>query len=182
MNGFLTHSIIRFWWRDTRLAELPRSLPPSNSSGSSFSKVPQVASLTLSTGYQFPYPINFIPIPYFTNTTIPYLSSHVIPLARSLRLVSVDVPLSSEPGQESVTTMDVDDSLPPLQTLTSLAVELQSDGLLLYLSQASYEPGTSPLSSWIPITESNAGARDSDTMASSTQENRPLDLFERYVS
>ena len=28
---------------------------------------------------------------------------------------------------------------------------IQPDGLLLYVAESSYEPGTSPLSSWIPI-------------------------------
>lgn len=68
--------------------------------------------------------------------------------------------------------MDVDGSLPSLQTLTSLPVNLESDGLLLYVSQASYEPGTSPLSSWIPIVGYGAEAARSD---------RPLDLFEQCV-
>ncbi|KZP13416.1 hypothetical protein FIBSPDRAFT_960589 [Athelia psychrophila] len=136
----------RFWWRDTRLAELPRSLPPSSTTASSF-KYPSDRA-AVSTGYQFPYPTTFLAVPYFTNTTLPFLSAHIIPLARALRAVSVDVPLLFAPAEP---TMDVDGSLPPPQALTSLPVALQSDGLLLYVSQASYEPGTSPLSSWIPI-------------------------------
>ncbi|KZP28165.1 hypothetical protein FIBSPDRAFT_917757, partial [Athelia psychrophila] len=79
----------RFWWRDTRLAELPRSLPPSSTTASSF-KYPSDRS-AVSTGYQFPYPTTFLAIPYFTNTTLPFLSAHIIPLARALRAVSVDV-------------------------------------------------------------------------------------------
>ena len=68
--------------------------------------------------------------------------------------------------------MDVDGSLPPLQALTSLPVNLESDGLLLYVAQASYEPGTSPLSSWIPIAGYESGASGGE---------RPLDLFDRCV-
>ncbi|KAF7979303.1 hypothetical protein HWV62_43022 [Athelia sp. TMB] len=160
----------RFWWRDTRLAELPRSLPPSNPTVSS-SKITSDLPNT-SSGYQFPYPTTFLAIPYFTNTSLPFLSSHVIPLARSLRSVSVDVPLPVVPTAPAEPTMDVDGSLPPLQALTSLSVILQSDGLLLYVAQASYEPGTSPLSSWIPITGYGSGASGGE---------RPLDLFDRSM-
>lgn len=71
--------------------------------------------------------------------------------------------------------MDIDNSLPPRPRLKSISVELKSDGLLLYLSQASYEPGTSPLSSWIPITW-NTEDRDQ------TGSDRPLDLFERLIT
>jgi len=74
--------------------------------------------------------------------------------------------------------MDVDNSLPPPLILTSLSVELKSDGLLLYVSQASYEPGTSPLSSWIPIT----GYTEDRGGKSSKGSDRPLDLFERLVT
>jgi snurportin-1 len=66
--------------------------------------------------------------------------------------------------------------------LTSLPVNLQSDGLLLYVAQASYEPGTSPLSSWIPISiSSDAEDKDLDLdgTSSSGDTSRPLDLFER---
>jgi snurportin-1 len=51
--------------------------------------------------------------------------------------------------------------------LVQMAANIGTDGLLLYVAEASYEPGTSPLSSWIPIV---------------SQEPHPmysLDLFER---
>jgi snurportin-1 len=171
----------RFWWRDTRLAELPRSLPPSNPTISS--PIPLASTsghppypTELANAYHFPYPISFLPIPYHTNTALSYLSSHVIPLTRSLRLVSVDVPIT--PSSEGIaSTMDVDNSLPPPPMLTSLPVELTSDGLLLYVSQACYEPGTSPLSSWIPIT----GYTEGHDSTHSNDSDGPLDLFERPV-
>ena len=103
---------------------------------------------------------------------LPFISSHIIPLARSLRHVSVDVPITLAP-EGLASTMDVDNSLPSPPILTALSVELEADGLLLYVSQASYEPGTSPLSSWIPI-----GYRGGTSCAGSR---RPLDLFERRV-
>ena len=169
----------RFWWRDTRLAELPRSLPPSNPAGSSsMSKTySHSRSHSPTNTYHFPYPTSFLPIPYHTNTALHHLSSHVIPLARSVRLVSVDVPITSPPNEFATPTMDIDNSLPLPLILTSLPVELKSDGLLLYLSQASYEPGTSPLSSWIPIMShtEDQGATSGNHKGS----DKPLDLFER---
>jgi len=33
-----------------------------------------------------------------------------------------------------------------------IKAQIQPDGLLLYVAESSYEPGTSPLSSWVPIT------------------------------
>jgi len=73
--------------------------------------------------------------------------------------------------------MDIDNSLTPSPVLTSLSVQLKSDGLLLYVSQACYEPGTSPLSSWIPI----MGYDDHDH-DSTTSSDKPLDLFDRLVT
>jgi len=72
--------------------------------------------------------------------------------------------------------MDIDQLLPNPPTLASMSVALESDGLLLYVSQASYEPGTSPLSNWIPITGYIEGR---DGTGSSI---RPLDLFEQFVT
>ena len=131
------------------------------------------------TGYTFPYPTTFLPIPYHTNTTLLALSSKVIPLARSQRIVSVCIPHLGD-GLSGIDTMDVDATnlLPPLHRLTSLDVPLQSDGLLLYVSQASYEPGTSPLSSWVPI----VGHSEMDATGGVTKgRDRPLDLFEQWV-
>ncbi|KIJ23060.1 hypothetical protein M422DRAFT_276440 [Sphaerobolus stellatus SS14] len=61
--------------------------------------------------------------------------------------------------------MDVDQG----QAKTATA-EVYPDGLLLYVSQASYEPGTSPLSLWIPI-KPLYEAQES-----------PLAIFERLVN
>jgi snurportin-1 len=50
---------------------------------------------------------------------------------------------------------------------------IKPDGLLLYVAQAIYEPGTSPLSSWVPLV---APAIDE---VESTKQPSPLDVFER---
>ena len=47
-----------------------------------------------------------------------------------------------------------------------IEVQVQSEGLLLYVSQATYEPGTSPLSTWVPTQFEDVWV---------------LDLFERCV-
>lgn len=190
-------SAFRFWWRDTRLGELPKILPPisrlGNTRGSGMPKAfssnkipnspfPLIDSFSTSpTGYTFPYPTTFLPVPYHINTTLLALSSKVIPLARSQRNVSVCIPHLSD-DLSGIDTMDVDatNSLPPVHRLTSLDVPLQSDGLLLYVSQASYEPGTSPLSSWVPI----VGYLEMDATGGGCKTrgcNRPLDLFEQWV-
>ncbi|KAF9041217.1 hypothetical protein BJ165DRAFT_1487767 [Panaeolus papilionaceus] len=57
-----------------------------------------------------------------------------------------------------------------------------SDGLLLYVSTASYEPGTSPLACWVPAR--TLEKRDAEEMNDSVAEHGdepPLDLFERLV-
>jgi len=47
-----------------------------------------------------------------------------------------------------------------------IEVQVRSEGLLLYVSQATYEPGTSPLSTWVPTQFEGVAV---------------LDLFERCV-
>ena len=47
-----------------------------------------------------------------------------------------------------------------------IEVQVQSEGLLLYVSQATYEPGTNPLSTWVPTQFGDVAV---------------LDLFERCV-
>jgi hypothetical protein len=53
--------------------------------------------------------------------------------------------------------------------LVQTVANIGTDGLLLYVAESSYEPGTSPLSSWIPIESQEPHAMYS------------LDLFERCV-
>ena len=64
--------------------------------------------------------------------------------------------------------------------LTTVPVHVTSDGLLLYVSHASYEEGISPLSCWIPITPVTIPGEQeiNDTERGG---NGPLDLFQRYV-
>ena len=112
-------------------------------------------------------------------------------------MITVDVPIhNTEPNtdwylnpQNSTTTFH-----PHL--VESMAASIQPDGLLLYVSEASYESGTSPLSSWIPITgydkdlgkekdpeeeEKERADVNMDGEKGSSGKEGPLDLFQRFV-
>ncbi|KAI0937641.1 hypothetical protein AcV7_003623 [Taiwanofungus camphoratus] len=126
----------RFWWRDTRLSELPAFPPPPNASeppAKSSGSVTQSAASS-SAQYQFPYPATFVPIPYHTNTTLAHLASTLIPLTRSSRLVAVSVPISPS-ITDNTREMELDGALSPLVQLQSVSAEIRSDGLLLHLPQ-----------------------------------------------
>lgn len=69
--------------------------------------------------------------------------------------------------------MDIESSqfMGPAPHTTQAQAEIKPDGLLLYVAPAIYEPGTNPLSSWVPLA---APATDESIKQSS-----PLDVFER---
>ncbi|KAJ6576349.1 hypothetical protein B0H10DRAFT_2168474 [Mycena sp. CBHHK59/15] len=136
----------RFWWRDTRLEELPVSLPPSHSAD----RTAPGGSATHAKTYRFPYPTKFLPIPYHTDTSLSTLASRIVPLARTSRSVDVDVPVSHHGAEPGESGMEVDQQNEPVAVFSTHNAEIVADGLLLYVSEASYEAGTSPLSSWIP--------------------------------
>jgi snurportin-1 len=130
--------------------------------------------------YRFPYPTSFIPIPYHTDTTLTSLSSFVIPMARSAREISVDIPVHVSPPELTLHDMAIDgthDSVASRST-TSVIARVDSDGLLLYVSHASYEEGTSPLSCWVP---NKAITKRPELHSSSEGHDSPLDVFQRYV-
>lgn len=72
----------------------------------------------------------------------------------------------------------------------SVSVKLQHvpapvspDGLLLYVAHASYEPGTSPLSTWVPVRAYIEKAEDEGAaQVNSAPKESPLGVFERWVS
>ncbi len=154
--------LCRFWWRDTRLAELPISHPPAPTS-------PKYQSGSVPSEYRFSYPTTLLPIPYHQNTSLASLSAVVLPLARSSRSVTVDVPVLTPTD----VSMDIDGAVEG-PSITRLPVTIYPDGMLLYVSEASYESGTSPLSSWVPIRSFNPG---SELPPSNTE--APLDKFQR---
>ncbi|KAF5380008.1 hypothetical protein D9615_006166 [Tricholomella constricta] len=157
-----------FWWRDTRLTELVHpTAPPPPQPGQEQEDPPGM--------YRFPYPTALLPVPYHTDTSLPALLAHVVPAARAPRLVQVCLPLPV-PAQPFVVGegMDVDAGTfefgQQVRAQTRTQVQVEPDGLLLYVKEAAYEPGTSPLSSWIPIAQEEEKG-----------EGR-LDLFERSVT
>ncbi|KAL1734120.1 hypothetical protein EV714DRAFT_203024 [Schizophyllum commune] len=142
----------RFWWRDMRLAELPPSVTVSG------------------TVHRFAYPVLFVPIPYHTDTTLPNLLNLVLPLARAARQIEVPpiqhvervVPtgthtisptgahIVSHPNTNIVSKHASAVRACPYPNGAALA-SVEPDGLLLYVAEAMYEQGTSPLASWVPI-------------------------------
>ncbi|KAI0330070.1 hypothetical protein GY45DRAFT_1354154 [Cubamyces sp. BRFM 1775] len=164
----------RFWWRDTRLSELTSFPPPPNASP------PEKQSTT----YQFPHPTTFAPIPYHTDTTLPSLVSSLIPLTRTTRSIPVPVPVPSA-EEDTQGSMELDGAgAMPLMKVRTVQATVRSDGMLLYVAQATYEPGTSPLSSWVPLRayQTHEERMQQETMGGigNTAES-PLDLFERLV-
>ncbi|KAG6860473.1 hypothetical protein C0995_010764 [Termitomyces sp. Mi166 len=143
-------SAFRFWWRDTRLGELPPTAPPPSCG-------PKSDDI-----YTFPYPTTLLPVPYHTDTTLPSLLVHIVPSVHLPRSVGIAAPTASQ-------GMDVDFSGFG-QSVQMKEVTIEPDGLLLYVKAASYESGTSPLSSWVPIVSYDGPEHES-----------PLDLFERLV-
>lgn len=111
----------------------------------------------------FPYPMTFVPIPYHSEVSLPNLLSAIIPMARSPRIVSV-IPRFPSPSNNTEGEMQVDAQSMVGGEGQRMEVQVQSEGLLLYVSQATYEPGTSPLSTWVPTQSEGVAV---------------LDLFER---
>lgn len=155
----------RFWWRDTRLSELPILPPPADAADAE-------GGAAMHAQYRFPHPATLVPVPYHTNTSLAHLLHTLIPLTRAPRTVMVTkraVPSPHAAGMYRKSAAD----------LETVPVQLRSDGLLLYVAQATYEPGTSPLSSWVPL-ETYSSAKEDVEMAEVALES-PLRVFERCV-
>jgi snurportin-1 len=101
--------------------------------------------------------------------TFAHLLDTIIPRARASCYAQVSIPASSNNSD----VMDIESSQFVGPASNETQVEIKPDGLLLYVAQAIYEPGTSPLSSWVPLT-----APATEEMAS-VEESSPLDMFKR---
>ncbi|TFY60293.1 hypothetical protein EVJ58_g5239 [Rhodofomes roseus] len=166
----------RFWWRNTRLSELPVHPPPVNA-------VDQEGGFSASAiepggHYLFPHPATFVPVPYHTDTSLAHLLHELIPLTRSSRMISITKPVTPQPR---ATDMDLDVPAPLITALETASVEIKSDGLLLYVAQATYEPGTSPLSSWVPLQAYTQAAPETDMGKGKVTPESPLNVFESLV-
>jgi snurportin-1 len=74
--------------------------------------------------------------------------------------------------------VDQSSSREPKALFTTTTTEIRPDGLLLYVAEASYEPGASPLSTWIPIAKYEEDPTPNG-MTESTTTDGPLDVFHR---
>lgn len=166
----------RFWWRDTRLSELPVLPPPVNAmdqEGEPFAGTSETAGQ-----YLFPHPATFVPVPYHIDTSLAHLLHELIPLTRSPRTITITKPMTPPPRTTDM-YLDVPASL--ITELESAPVDIKSDGLLLYVAQATYEPGTSPLSSWLPLEAYTQAAHATDLDMGKATPESPLNVFERCV-
>ncbi|KAI5124675.1 hypothetical protein M0805_004283 [Coniferiporia weirii] len=177
----------RFWWRDTRLSEMPTwPHPPPHKS--SFSHADQTSHPI----YRFPYPTTFAPVPYTTPISFDLILSELLSQARSGRAVRLKLPVlpdmrnSGGDGEE----MQVDSShgqdtmqgLWSADRMQDVDVPIKSDGLLLYVGEASYESGESPLSVWVPRVLYEEHAYDGTAAVNAPGEKEsPLDAFERLI-
>lgn len=189
-------TLSRFWWRDTRLAELVQTPPPTfqftaaPSASPSTSTTFPLSSNGTQSRYSFPYPTTFIPVPYHSSTSLAELDMQIIPAARSVRTVSITLPAltpsfalkaatnapADAGGMEIEPTFETPNITPP----TASTAIVQPDGLLLYVAEASYEPGTSPLSSWIPIQGYDEHSHEGEIpVVQGGHPSNPLDLFQR---
>lgn len=152
------------------MSELPPSRPPTTSAPPAALQASTQENDAARIGYRFPYPTTFLQIPYYTNTTFAQFVNTIIPRARSSYRTQVSIPAGPH---DDMDVMDIESPQFMGLTLRHVQTEIKPDGLLLYVAQAIYEPGTSPLSSWVPL-----AAPMTDEMAS-TEQSSPLDIFER---
>jgi snurportin-1 len=153
------------------LSELPPSRPPTTSAPPTALQASTQENNSPLIRYRFPYPTTFLQIPYYTNTTFAQFASTIIPRARSSYRAQVSIPIGPHDDMDE---MDIESPQFMGPALRHVQTEIKPDGLLLYVAQAIYEPGTNPLSSWVPLT-----APVTDEMASMEQSSSPLDVFER---
>ncbi|OCH95274.1 hypothetical protein OBBRIDRAFT_745930 [Obba rivulosa] len=167
----------RFWWRDTRLSEITALPPPP--SATTYGSAEPMAEYK----YRFPHPATFVPIPYHTNTTLSHIANDLIPLTRTSRVVPISIPVART-GVGNKGDMDLDRMDAPYRgeqiELWTIPATVKSDGLLLYVAQATYEHGTSPLSNWVPLqayTDDAPGRLNAEAAVSES----PLTTFESLI-
>ncbi|KZT66541.1 hypothetical protein DAEQUDRAFT_674805 [Daedalea quercina L-15889] len=164
----------RFWWRDMRLSELPVLPPPVHTTEQEGDASANGAPV--SARYRFPHPTTFVPVPYHTDTSLTHLLSALIPMTRATRTIAIIRRTIASP---QALGMDLDVPVP--SELETVPVEIRSDGLLLYVAQATYEPGTGPLSSWVPLEAYTPAAKEANMVIGEAMPESPLNVFERCV-
>ena len=152
------------------MSELPPSRPPTTSAPPPVPTQPSAQTSDTPSGFRFPYPTTFLLVPHFSDTTFAHLLGTVIPRARSSYRTKVFVP--SGPADAEVMDIESPKSTGHASRTSTSQAEIQPDGLLLYVAQAIYEAGTSPLSSWVPLASPAVDGAGAETSS-------PLDVFER---
>ncbi|KAH9918652.1 uncharacterized protein B0H18DRAFT_1122909 [Fomitopsis serialis] len=145
----------RFWWRDTRLSELPVLPPPANAADQG--EEPTAIDAGVLGHYRFPHPATFVTV----------FARHLGHKTRN--------------ACPQTSGMDLDIPAPLITELETVPVEIKSDGLLLYVAQATYEPGTSPLSSWVPLRAYAQAPHEPSLGTGKVTPESPLNVFERLV-
>ncbi|KAF9517820.1 hypothetical protein BS47DRAFT_1339039 [Hydnum rufescens UP504] len=150
----------------------------------------------------FDYPFVFLPVPHHTPPiAVGRFVDTVIPAARMVRTIEVPLSLVEGTGSDDVgmdmdfnsdavdefgrrmPTSSVQETMRGGQLVSpvyrtqgplrqSVTATIGTDGLLLYVSEASYQPGETPLSCWIPARRLDPEKLDEPVM---------LDTFERLV-
>ncbi|KAL5534214.1 hypothetical protein ACEPAG_676 [Sanghuangporus baumii] len=182
----------RFWWRDTRLAEISTWPPPAphKSSFTGGNSPPQ----TSESRYRFPYPTSLVPVPYISPLPFEVVLNELLRRARQGRVISMSLPIlidaTASRGEMEIDSSPEQSGLHTRNRLQEVQVPICSDGLLLYVGEASYESGENPLSVWVPRTaHDDSGTK---TVVDAVQKERtgmslgvkesPLDAFERSGS
>jgi len=176
----------RFWWRDTRLSEIKTSPHPAphrssyHSTGSSPQRI-----------YRFPYPTTLVPVPYLKPDSLHSIITDLIPQARSARTFNMKLPVLPDERDTIGEEMQIDfssgqDEGPGPSAglqVRDTDVTIKSDGLLLYVGEASYESGESPLSVWLPCEASERSILGMAGTAPNTafKTGSPLSTFEKLV-
>ncbi|KAH8120349.1 hypothetical protein DFH11DRAFT_1559670 [Phellopilus nigrolimitatus] len=177
----------RFWWRDTRLSEMP-VWPPPPPHKSTFSNANPSSYLS----YRFPYPTTFAPVPYAAPTSFEHLLGDLLSRARNGRDMRLKLP-DEEMQIDHLSGQGIPRGVWLVDQIQEVDVPIMSDGLLLYVGEAAYESGESPLSVWVPRVSFECQPRDegttgADSMAEAFGERSemlvgkkesPLDSFER---
>lgn len=127
-----------------KISELSKALPPSSSSTR-----PPV----------FSYPHTLHPVPCFNNLQdLSTLQNTIIPLARTG--MTVQVPIAPSRSDSLPISPNMQPPIEPglglpanqqIQNDTTLINHCQSDGILFYVSESSYETGPSLLAAWVPL-------------------------------
>lgn len=129
-------------------------------------------------------------MPYHTDLSPAAVLNHLVPTSRTIRHIPIPVPISPEEVRANKRasvdgmTIEAEDTAKVVELTTGTA-PVNSDGMLLYVAQATYEPGTSPLSLWVPLhayVDKKADGHDGEMAMEVGSDDSPLGLFEKYVS